>query len=105
MIEVLRDDRGDVLAVVHCDQPLSELARDALADITAVIISRMQAEDPDDLLGDKQIRALDRLHKRHTPECGAEQGDLICTRPAMHRRYGTRHVTACGTQRWQDERP
>lgn len=101
MREVIRGEHGEVLGAMCTDVPLTDQDRAHFVEVAAAGRRLMEAEDPDGLLGDKQLRALDRLHRRVTPECGAVHGDLVCTRPAVHRRYGTRHVTGCGTQRWQ----
>lgn len=96
--EIVHDEQGEVIAVVHGGEPLTAQGRVALAEIIAAARRHMEAEDPDGLLGDRQQRALDRLHKRETPECGDRHGDHICTRPAGH--IPRIHIAACGTQRW-----
>lgn len=102
MREVIYDQQGRVLAAYCPSVALSAQARTAITAMAADMRLLMEIDDPDDLLGDKQLRALDRLHRRVTPECGATNGELTCTRPVAHVRHGTRHVTACGTQLWEN---
>jgi len=100
-VEIIQDDSGEVLAVAHTDGPLSAQGRVALTEVAELARARMQAEDPDGFQGDIQRRALDRLHRRDTPECGHVGGrDLHCTRPAGHQPANI-HAVAAGGQRWE----
>lgn len=84
---------------VHTQQPLTDETRQALVDL-----ARRLVDDPDDLIGDRQQRALDRLHGQQTPECGHRWAGQTCTRPADHMTRSARsrrHVAACGTWRWE----
>lgn len=70
--EVIRDKNGDVIAATCVDEPMSDKARAALADVVQVALRLQQERDPDGIAGDRQRRALDRLYKRQTPYCAAE---------------------------------
>jgi hypothetical protein len=67
--EIIRDDDGTPLAAVCLTGPLSDEARGHFAEMARAVQQDMRKRDPDGLQGDKQRRAIDRVHRRVTPGC------------------------------------
>lgn len=66
---VIRDADGAPLAATCVDQPLSPDTAGHLAELVRVALRLEQERDPDNLMGDKQVRAINRIRKRPTPDC------------------------------------
>jgi len=61
--QIVRDDSGDVAAAC-CGEPLDEAGRAAMLDLVAAARRRMEAEDPDGTLGERQAAGLDQIRSR-----------------------------------------
>jgi hypothetical protein len=67
--EIIRDDDGTPLAAICGPGPLDDEARGHFAELARVVQRDMREKDPDGLQGDRQRRAIDRVHRRTTPDC------------------------------------
>lgn len=100
-IEYIRDADGTVLGTVCVTAPFTDEEREAMAELMRFARDKAQREDPDNLRADKQRRALDRIHKRITPVCGAKwypQQLTRCERPDKH---DGAHYN--GERRWEEQ--
>lgn len=67
--ETIRDEHGQVIAAACVTEPLTDQARAALGELVHFARKLQQERDPENVLGDRQRRRIDRLMKRKTPEC------------------------------------
>lgn len=61
--QIIRDDDGEV-AAAYCGQPLDEEGQAAMLDLVAAARRRMEADDPDGTLGERQAAAIERIRER-----------------------------------------
>lgn len=60
---------GTPLATTCVDKPLSAEATSALAAVVRAAFRDQEEQDPDNLMGDRQIRSINRIRKQPTPMC------------------------------------
>lgn len=61
--QIIRDDDGGV-AAAYCGEPLDDRGRAAMLALVAAARRRMQAEDPDGTLGQRQAEKLASIRAR-----------------------------------------
>lgn len=61
--QIIRDESGEV-AAAYCGEPLDETGRAAMLEVVAAARRRMEAEDPDGTLGQRQAEAIALIRDR-----------------------------------------
>lgn len=80
MRHVVRAPDGTPLAATCVGKPLTPEAEDHLAELVRAALQLHAERDPDNLMGDRQVRAFHRIKKTPVPGCAREW----CTRVADH---------------------